>query len=293
MILHPTPKNALKPLKTLADSAILLEEINLLKTQGRTIGFVPTMGALHEGHLSLIREASKRCDSVVCSIFVNPTQFNQKSDFDRYPRVLEEDLTLLRSVNCHLVFTPSEKTIYPDNASKTDIDFGYLETVLEGKYRPGHFKGVGMVVKRLFECVKPHKAFFGLKDYQQFLVIKELEKKFQFGIDVIGSPTVREKDGLAMSSRNRLLNEEERQQALVLSQVLNYCKENYLRLSIDEMKRYAAEKTSENSLARSDYFEFADAGTLQLLNDKNESLHPIVLMATFIGNVRLIDNVFI
>jgi len=290
---YPPLQNTLKPLKILANSTILQEEINLLKTQGQILGFVPTMGALHEGHLSLIREASKRCDTVVCSIFVNPTQFNQKSDFERYPRVLEDDLVLLRTTNCHLLFTPSEKTIYPDSASKTEIDFGYLETVLEGKFRPGHFKGVGMVVKRLFECVQPHKAFFGLKDYQQFLIIKELEKKFQFGIDIVGLPTIREKDGLAMSSRNRLLNPEERKQALVLSHVLNYCKENYHRLSIDEMKKYAVLKTGECPLAKPDYFEFADAETLRLMNTKEDSANPVVLMAVFIGNVRLIDNVII
>ncbi|MFZ5554556.1 MAG: pantoate--beta-alanine ligase [Bacteroidota bacterium] len=277
-------------MKTLADSHILQEEINLLKRQGRTIGFVPTMGALHQGHLSLIREAGKHCDTVVCSIFVNPTQFNQKSDFDRYPRVLQEDLGLLETVDCSIVFTPTEKTIYPDDTHKLNIDFGYLETVLEGKFRPGHFKGVGMVVKRLFECVQPHKAFFGLKDYQQYLVIKELQKKYFPGMEIIGLPTIREKDGLAMSSRNRLLSEEEHQQALLLSQLLNYCKENYSRFSIGELKQYALEKMKENSLLQPEYFEFADGETLKILNNKNESKNPVALVAAFAGKVRLIDN---
>lgn len=193
-------------MKTLENKQNLELEIKTLKKAGRSIGFVPTMGALHSGHLSLIESAKSQCDVVVCSIFINPTQFNDAKDFDRYPRNYNDDAELLKSVNCDILFLPSVKEIYPDESFKLNIDFGFLETVLEGKYRPGHFKGVGMVVKRLFELVNPDHAFFGLKDYQQFMVIKKLVEIYQFPIQLHGMPTIREKDGLAMSSRNKLLN---------------------------------------------------------------------------------------
>ena len=277
-------------MKTLENKQNLELEIKTLKKAGRSIGFVPTMGALHSGHLSLIESAKSQCDVVVCSIFINPTQFNDAKDFDRYPRNYNDDAELLKSVNCDILFLPSVKEIYPDESFKLNIDFGFLETVLEGKYRPGHFKGVGMVVKRLFELVNPDHAFFGLKDYQQFMVIKKLVEIYQFPIQLHGMPTIREKDGLAMSSRNKLLNTEEYKEALVLSKMLRQSIENYSNKSIEELKAEVIAEIANHPLMKLEYFEFADAENLQIMNEKNDSKNPIALIAAFVGKIRLIDN---
>lgn len=260
------------------------------RAAGKRIGFVPTMGALHEGHLSLISRALCECDVVICSIFVNPTQFNDPKDYERYPRVMEEDVKMLEKVGCHAVFAPSEKVIYPDDSFKLQIDFGYLETVLEGKHRPGHFKGVGMVVKRLFEVVKPDKAFFGLKDYQQVMVIKELVRLYSIPVEIVGMPTIRENDGLAMSSRNRLLSPQERQTALHLSRILREAKAAYGKMPIAAIKSNALSQLEALPEVKIDYFEIADGNTLQSIQSPNESKNPVALIAAFVGKVRLIDN---
>lgn len=287
------PFNVPEPLKILEKP----EEIDAFtasaRAAGKRIGFVPTMGALHEGHLSLISRALCECDVVICSIFVNPTQFNDPKDYERYPRVMDEDVKMLESVGCHAVFAPSEKIIYPDDSFKLQIEFGFLETVLEGKHRPGHFKGVGMVVKRLFEVVKPDRAFFGLKDYQQVMVIKELVRQFSIPVEIIGMPTIREADGLAMSSRNRLLSPEERTTALHLSRVLREAKAVFGKTSIADIKSNAIRELEALPNVKVDYFEISDGHTLQTIHVPSESSLPVALLAVFVGKVRLIDNMFL
>ncbi|MFB6306956.1 MAG: pantoate--beta-alanine ligase, partial [Flavobacteriales bacterium] len=184
---------------------------NYIKDQreGNVVGFVPTMGALHEGHLSLLRKAKKESDLLVASVFVNPEQFENKKDMEQYPKELEKDKEKLKELECDVMFAPSVKEIYP-NKPGLDMDFGHLERVMEGKYRPGHFKGVAEVVKRLFRIIQPNKAYFGKKDYQQLLIIKKMIDQLDFNIEVVGCPIIREKSGLALSSRNKRLNTEKR-----------------------------------------------------------------------------------
>ena len=184
----------------------LLAVLEIYRNEGKVIGFVPTMGALHEGHLSLVKDSKKNSDITVVSIFVNPTQFNDPEDLKRYPRTLEKDLDLLKSVNCDLVFAPSVEEIYPEPDTRK-FDFGYLESIMEGAKRPGHFNGVGQVVSRLFDIVQPHKAFFGMKDFQQVAIIKNMVKQLNYSVEIISCPIVREENGLAKSSRNTLLEE--------------------------------------------------------------------------------------
>ena len=190
------------------DIAHLRQIIDNIKAEGKTIGFVPTMGALHKGHLSLLQQAKKGCDITICSIFVNPTQFNDKKDLDNYPRTPESDFALLESEHCDIVFFPNEKEIYPEGEIKKEFHFGRLGELLEGLKRPGHFNGVALVVSKLFELVRPTKAYFGQKDYQQVMIVKELVKQLNYPIEIISCPIIREADGLAMSSRNALLSQD-------------------------------------------------------------------------------------
>lgn len=285
--LVPTPVKALKTLVIPAELSALSDE---LKEAGKCIGFVPTMGALHDGHLSLIRKAKSECDVVISSIFVNPTQFNDPKDFERYPRVVEEDRLMLASAGCDVLFLPTVEGIYPDDSSRTVVSFGFLESILEGAHRPGHFSGVGMVVKRLFEIVKPDKAFFGQKDYQQVMIIRSLVEQFHLPVEIVAMPTVREKDGLAMSSRNRLLNETERETALVISRVLQKTKENFHLKSIEELHSDARKELDECEGLRLEYFTICKGETLEVLRSKSESARPVALIAAYVGKVRLIDN---
>jgi pantoate--beta-alanine ligase len=284
------PKNELNALNIIRLSSDLVATINLLKTSKKTLGFVPTMGALHSGHLSLVHAAKSQTDIVVCSIFVNPIQFNDPKDFEKYPKTELEDCKMLEAAGCNIVFIPTVNEVYPLGFKKEIFHFGSLENVMEGAHRPGHFSGVAMVVKRLFELVQPDKAFFGLKDYQQFSIIRELVNQTKMKIDLIGMPTVREEDGLAMSSRNRLLNENERKEAVTLIRLLNKTKENYSQFNISELKFDFENELSKHPDFKLDYFEIADGKSLQPLLDKN-SEEPRAFVAAFLGNVRLIDNV--
>lgn len=285
-----TPKNDLNTLNIIRLSSNLASTINLLKTSKKTLGFVPTMGALHAGHISLIEAARQNTDVVISSIFVNPIQFNDPKDFEKYPKTEAEDCKMLEEAGCDIVFIPTISEIYPSNFKKEIFHFGSLENVMEGAHRPGHFSGVAMVVKRLFELVQPDKAFFGLKDYQQFSIIRELVNQTKMKIEIIGMPTVREEDGLAMSSRNRLLNEKDRKEAVTLIQLLNNTKENYSQLNISELKFDFEKELSKHPDFKLDYFEIADGKSLQPLMDKN-SEEPRAFVAAFLGNVRLIDNI--
>lgn len=285
-----TPKNDLNNLNIIRLSSDLVTTINLLKTSKKTLGFVPTMGALHAGHISLIEAARQNSDVVIGSIFVNPIQFNDPKDFEKYPKTEVEDCKMLEAAGCDIVFIPTVNEVYPPGLKKEIFDFGSLENVMEGAHRPGHFSGVAMVVKRLFELVQPDKAFFGLKDYQQFSIIRELVNQTKMKIDIIGMPTVREEDGLAMSSRNRLLNEKQRKEAVTLFRLLNQTKENYLNKNISELKFEFETELAKHPDFKLDYFEIADGKSLQPLLDKN-SEEPRAFVAAFLGNVRLIDNV--
>ena len=255
---------------------------------GHTIGFVPTMGALHEGHLSLIKESLQDNDVTVCSIFVNPIQFNNKQDLEKYPRNLEEDLRMLQQGGCDYVFIPETKEIYPDGTPELDINFGSLDKVLEGKFRPGHFKGVAIIVKKLFEIVTPDNAYFGKKDYQQLLVIRRLVSELEIPVKIHACPTFREHDGLAMSSRNLRLTIGERQIASLIYQTLVETKEKAGQIPVKQLREWAIKKINANPAFRVEYFEIVDKTDLHKIESWNEN--AIACAAVFLGDVRLIDN---
>ena len=257
---------------------------------GKTIGFVPTMGALHEGHLQLIRRAVAENDIVVVSIFVNPIQFNNPDDLAKYPRTLEADLQMLESTGCHLVFAPSAEEMYPE-PDLTEFDFGQLDKVMEGKFRPGHFKGVAIVVKKLFEIVTPHKAYFGEKDFQQLAIIKRMVEILQMPVEIVPCAIVREPDGLAMSSRNARLTAVERAEAPIIFKALSGIKENHSWFIPDGVKQLVRGEIQESPFFRVEYVDIVDTETLQPFEDWNDVEHAVVCVAAFIGSVRLIDNI--
>lgn len=258
------------------------------KNQGITIGFVPTMGALHEGHISLVNDCKKRSALAVASIFVNPTQFNNSADFDKYPITIAQDIDMLEKSGCDILFYPSHEEIYPDEILKS-YHLGYLETIMEGKYRPGHFQGVCQVVERLLEIVQPNDLYLGQKDYQQCLVIKELVKILKIDIQVHINETVREKGGLAMSSRNKRLNMIERTQASKIYQALYIIKMELKPGNLMEIKNKAIHYLEENKF-KVDYVEVADAVTLRLLDQWDGTFPVVILTAAYLNEVRLIDN---
>ncbi len=255
-----------------------------------SIGFVPTMGALHQGHLSLIEKAKEENNIVVCSIFVNPIQFNNPEDFDNYPLTIDSDMQKLENYDCDILFLPSVKEIYP-RADNTIYDFGDIEKVMEGEKRPGHFNGVAIVVKRLFEIVKPNKSYFGKKDYQQYLVIKELVKKFDIDTNIIGCDIIREFDGLAMSSRNMRLTDSERKLASIIYQTLIKAKEKFNNTSIEKIKKWVETEISNTPEMEMEYFEIAEAETLKAALQKQNNVKYRCFIAVFLGKVRLIDNI--
>lgn len=262
------------------------------KQQGLSIGFVPTMGALHKGHLSLIERAKQENDIVVCSIFVNPIQFNNQDDLARYPRTLEADRLLLEQVGCHLLFAPSEADMYP-RPPRTRLSFGELEHTMEGKYRPGHFHGVGLVVSRLFHIVQPDRAYFGQKDYQQYLIVRQLVEDLLFPVQIVLCSTVREPDGLAMSSRNRRLNPQQRQQASLLYQSLKEAQRQLLQTrNVDQVKKYVNQYLAGSGI-QLEYFEVADAHTLMPAQNIDDHQQIVLCIAAYVGDVRLIDNVLL
>lgn len=263
--------------------------------KGGSIGFVPTMGALHNGHISLINTSRQGNLLTVCSIFVNPTQFNDPKDFEKYPITLENDIAMLENAGCDLLFLPSVQEIYPqgtDAAMKYDL--GYLETILEGKFRPGHYQGVCMVVHRLLEIVRPGHLYLGQKDYQQCMVIKRLTELtgLQTKIKVHICPTLRESNGLAMSSRNRRLNDTEREKAGAIYQSMVLVKENLNKEDFGVLKQNAT-TLLEKAGFRIDYVEIADAATLLMLNKWNNNKKAVVLVAASLNEVRLIDNLLL
>lgn len=268
------------------------DQLAKIREKGLSIGFVPTMGALHEGHLSLIREARKENDFVVCSIFVNPIQFNNKSDLEKYPRTFEADMSLLNDEKCDLLFFPSEVEMLPHSKIET-FDFNGLDQVMEGKFRPGHFNGVATIVKILFEIIEPQRAYFGMKDYQQLVIIHKMTKDCNLPVEIIPCPTVREEDGLAMSSRNRLLSKSERKQAATIFKVLKMIKIHSGFSTIGEIKEYVETQFRKSKIAKLEYFEIVDMYSLKPLKAWAESNNVIACTAVYVGEVRLIDNIIL
>lgn len=258
----------------------------------KTIGFVPTMGALHEGHLQLVKRAASENDIVVVSIFVNPIQFNNKEDLEKYPRNLEQDLNLLESTGSSVVFAPSAEEMYPE-PDTTEFDFGTLDKVMEGKFRPGHFKGVAIVVKKLFEIVQPTKAYFGEKDFQQLAVIKRMVALLNLKVEIIPCPIIRETDGLAMSSRNTRLTETERKNATAIYKSLVEVKDTYSWFTPDGLSKLLTTQIEQDGFFKVEYISVVDTVTLQTFDDWMDVEHAVVCVAAFIGKVRLIDNMIL
>ncbi len=278
-----------KTKKTLQDWLLKTDFFRLSKT----IGFVPTMGALHQGHISLVKQSLLENDLTVVSLFVNPTQFNNKKDFDKYPKTIEEDTNLLKEANCDILYIPDLEDIYPNlDMTISSYTFSGIEKVMEGEFRPGHFNGVATVVKKLFNNVMPTNAYFGEKDYQQLLIIKELVEIEKLPIRIIGMPIFREEDGLAMSSRNIRLTKEFRKEAPLifktLQHVKNWTKEGrFLREIIDEVKQIFWE-----SKLKLEYFEVRENNSLKLVDELTENnKHYRAFISVYAGEIRLIDNI--
>lgn len=283
---------------------LVLHKINEIKAvisekrrQGNKIGFVPTMGALHPGHISLINFSKQENDLTVCSIFVNPTQFNNQSDLKHYPRTPDADIKLLEDAGCDILYMPEVSDVYPENDTRK-FNFGYLDTILEGTTRPGHFNGVGQVVSIFLEGIKPDRAYFGSKDYQQVMVVKNLVKQLGLAVEIVACPILRESDGLAMSSRNTRLSAEERKIAAFIPQWMQEAIILIKEKGIDAAKQFINEKVSSVSEMKLDYYEVCDAETLEPISEiKSVTLSgveghqkAISLIAVFVGNIRLIDN---
>lgn len=261
------------------------------KKNKKTIGFVPTMGALHRGHLFLIEQAKKKNDLTVASIFVNPTQFNNQEDLDNYPKTLEKDIELLESVSCDVLFVPTIAEIYHKNVVSNKFDFDGLEHEMEGKYRAGHFDGVGTIVKTLFEIVSPKNAYFGEKDFQQLQIIKKLVAKNQLPISIKGCAIYREKDGLAMSSRNARLSSEQRKVAPIIYKVLKKVKKKFQEETEGEISEWVENQFKNHPFLQLEYFTIADEKSLKPINIKEFDKKYRAFIAVFAGNIRLIDNI--
>lgn len=268
----------------------LITLLDSYKKEGKKIGFVPTMGALHNGHLSLVKASKNNCDITVVSIFVNPTQFNDPEDLKRYPRTLEQDIKLLDAAGCDAVFIPSAEEIYPEPDTRK-FDFGYLETVMEGAKRPGHFNGVGQVVSRLFDIVRPDKAFFGMKDFQQIAVIKNMVRQLKYNIEIVPCPIVREESGLALSSRNALLDEVHRKNAPHIYATLKKARNLTSKMTVSEVKEWIKNEIDKNTFLEAEYVEIVDGTTLKITNDWSEKGTKVACVAVYAGQIRLIDNI--
>ena len=273
--------STVKELKALLDS---------YRSEGKSIALVPTMGALHAGHASLVERAVRENDVTVVSVFVNPTQFNDKNDLKNYPRTLEADCALLERVGASIAFAPSVEEMYPSEDTR-QFSFEPLDTVMEGACRPGHFNGVAQIVSKLFYAVEPDVAYFGEKDFQQLAIIREMVRQLALPVEIAGCPIVREKDGLAMSSRNTLLSAEERERALTISRTLfsslDYAKEH----SLAETKAFVEECIDNTAGLDLEYFQIVDGNSLQEIKEWGDSSYVVGCIALFCGKIRLIDNI--
>lgn len=279
-------------MKVFSEKKALKEHLSAIKSNDRKIGLVPTMGALHKGHLSLVKEALEDNEIVVVSIFVNPTQFDNKADLQKYPRTLEKDVELLATVsNDILVYAPTVEDIYEGNTKAETFDFDGLENEMEGRFRHGHFDGVGTIVKRLFEIVEPQNAYFGEKDFQQLTIIQKLVSKHGLPINVIGCPILRGKDGLALSSRNTRLKTDYRKASPFIYKTLKTAKEKFGTKSADYVTQWVKEQFAKQPLLKLEYFIVADSKTLKPVGRKSKNNKYRAFIAVYADDVRLIDNI--
>jgi len=259
---------------------------------GKSIGFVPTMGALHKGHLTLVQRSANENDLTVCSVFVNPIQFNNKADLEKYPRSLNSDAKMLKENGCDVLFAPETTEMYPENEIPSiEIEFGMLDKVMEGKFRPGHFRGVAIVVRKLFEIVQPTRAYFGNKDFQQLAIIRFMVQSLSLPVKIIPCETIREADGLAMSSRNMRLTISERNLAPRIYEILLNVKKKAGKIPVKTLKEWAIKKIEENPALRVEYLEIGDMETLMPLENWIYKEKAMAFVAVFLGDVRLIDNI--
>ena len=273
--------NTIIELKSLLDAC---------RAQGKSVGFVPTMGALHNGHASLVERSVKENDVTVVSVFVNPTQFNDKNDLKNYPRTLEADCALLEKVGATLVFAPSVEEMYPTKDERV-FSFAPLDTVMEGACRPGHFNGVAQIVSKLFYAVEPDRAYFGEKDFQQLAIIREMVRQLELPVQIVGCPIVREEDGLAMSSRNTLLSEEERELALTISSAL-FASADFAEVNtLAATKAFVEDMINDTPGLELEYYKIVDGNTLQEIEEWDDSDYVVGCIALFCGKIRLIDNI--
>lgn len=277
----------MKLISTIKDLKSLLDEC---RAEGKTVGLVPTMGALHQGHASLVERAVKENDVVVVSVFVNPTQFNDKNDLKNYPRTLEADCALLEKIGADIAFAPSVEEMYPTEDTR-QFSFAPIDTVMEGACRPGHFNGVAQIVSKLFYAVEPDKAYFGEKDFQQLAIIREMVRLLDLKLEIVGCPIVREADGLAMSSRNTLLTADERQRALTISRTLFASLDYAAGNSLAATKAFVEEKINSTPGLELEYYQIVDGNTLQEINEWSDSDYIVGCIALFCGKIRLIDNI--
>lgn len=277
-------------MKVFYSGSELTRELETLKTNGKRIGFVPTMGALHPGHISLVKKSVSENEFTVVSIFINPTQFNDKSDLANYPRTLEKDLSLLTNSGCDFVFTPTEKEMYPETDTRK-FNFGSLEEVMEGKHRPGHFNGVAQIVSKLFAMVPAQKAYFGDKDFQQVAIIRKLVDMLQIPIVIVPCPIFREPDGLAMSSRNMLLSDIQRKNAPIIYKTLVASQQKSGVLPVEDLKQWVVSTINQNPELETEYFDIVNELTLQSIGSWSDPGNKIGCIAVKVGRIRLIDNI--
>jgi len=260
--------------------------------QKKTVGFVPTMGSLHNGHLKLIEASMKECEITICSIFVNPTQFNNSADFQKYPKTLEEDILKLQTLNCDILYAPTINDVYDKNAKVKDFIFGTLANSMEGKFRPGHFNGMATIVEKFFNLIKPTKSFFGQKDLQQLQIVKELVKQMKSAIKIKGIATVREKNGLALSSRNNLLSKKGKHRASLIYYCLKYCLKNKEK-GIPELKEYVHSQFNQQQHLTLEYCQIVSLNTMLPITKWQSKNKNAICIAAYIEEVRLIDNIIL
>ena len=260
------------------------------RQHNKQIGFVPTMGALHNGHLSLVKRCVEENDVCVVSVFVNPTQFNDKNDLATYPRTLDKDCALLEPAGCDYVFAPTEAEMYPEPDTRT-FDFGTVSAVMEGARRPGHFNGVCQIVSKLFDAVQPDRAYFGEKDFQQLAIIREMVRQLKYNLEIVGCSIVREEDGLALSSRNKRLSAEERENALNISRTLFKSRNFAATHTVSETQKMVEDAIEAAPGLRMEYFEIVDGNTLQKISNWEDTSYAVGCITVFCGEVRLIDNI--
>ena len=280
-------------MKVINKTSDLQAIIEQFKNDGKSIGLVPTMGALHKGHLSLVKNSISNNDITVVSIFVNPTQFNNPNDLASYPRTVDKDLELLQTVGCDVVFAPEADDIYSksETDSRFEFDFEGLDKVMEGKFRPGHFNGVVQIVSKLFDLVRPDRAYFGEKDFQQLAIIRLMTRRYNLPIEIVPCPIVREDSGLALSSRNSLLKDNEKQVASHIYAVLNESRQFVPKTEVEELKQCVIAAIEQKPELKVEYFDIVDGHTLKSIVKWDESDYIVGCITVFCGNVRLIDNI--